>query len=113
MQVSPDSQDRPAKEGSEPIQNPEPIHCQRDIPNTTKRVEYISGEFWLRLSQDEWETAGITTRRAKQLLGDELFQSMINEINQKNWPLPDPKKELVTGIQQTVRDFFGGKWGNS
>ncbi|MDP7477022.1 MAG: hypothetical protein QF442_01080 [Candidatus Peribacteraceae bacterium] len=49
----------------------------------------------------------------KQLLGDELFQSMINEINQKNWPLPDSKKEFVTGIQQTVRDFVGGKWGYS
>lgn len=76
----------------------------RTIPGSEKRIEYFDGSFWLRLSPQDWKVAGITTNKARQLLGEDTFNSLIEELAEKDLPLPTV--ELVTGIMQTVRGLL-------
>ena len=98
------------REGSVQSQPVESGKIVRTIPGSNGIVEYYDGSFWLRLSPEEWEVAGITTGRARQLLGRDIFDSFTQELAQKELPLPTKTAELVTGIQQTIRDFLSNGW---
>lgn len=87
-------------------QAPESSKVSQKIPGSMSTVEYYNGSFWLRSSPQEWEVAGITSTRARQLLGEDMYSSLIKELAEKNLSLPTKSAEIVTGIQQGIRDLL-------
>lgn len=81
----------------------------RTIPDSQSRVEYSNGSFWFRSSPQDWKVAGITTKRARQLLGEDAFNSLTKELAEKNLQLPGRAQELLTGVQQTLRGILSGR----